>query len=188
MKHVPFQIAKKAGLAMSVPMVLMLAGCQGTIHTRWVEQSDSYDYWSPRMAALPIDVHGAFPGATHVETVERIALGTTANDYAARHPTALGLEAQPRIVLYVGGDQLPTDASYCSAHPVMRTADESRNDIMIASALCDGPRLVVRSRREVAADRVSTTWISSTMSSVKSHLLYGLTVSQAQQPTEQDNG
>ncbi|RDS84252.1 hypothetical protein [Dyella psychrodurans] len=185
MKVPSFPIVKKASLLLSVPAVLLLAGCQGTLHNRWVNEADSYDRWSPQMADMPIDVHGTIPGTTHADTVARVPQGTTATRYAAKNPQALGLESLPRVVLYVGGDRMPTNASYCSAAPVLKTADNDRGDVMVASALCDGPRLVVRSRREVKADDLSSVQIASTLNSVKSRLLFGLTISPAQTPDEE---
>jgi hypothetical protein len=167
---------------------LILVGCQGTLHTRWAQKSDSYNYWSPLMSAMPVDVRGAIPGTSHADTVAHIPQGFTTVSYVANHPASSDLNAAPRIVLYIGGDRLPTDATYCGASPVMRDAINSGHGIMVASALCDGPRLVVRSRREVNIGRLDATDISTTIRTLKSRLLFGLTISQAQMPVEQDHG
>lgn len=88
--------------------------------------------------------------------------------------------------MYVGGDQMPINATYCSSVPVMRSMPAEQGKIMVASALCDGSQMVVRSRREVNASDLSTAGIVSTLASVKSKLLFGLEVSPAQQPTEEN--
>ena len=175
---------KRAILLLALPFALGLAGCQGTLHSRWTEQSDTVDYWAPQMNTIPVDVHGTVPGATPEETVARIPLGTTASDFAGKHPTLSGIESVPRIVLHVGGDQIPTDATYCSANPQMRSIDGKDGHVMLAAALCDGTRLIVRSRRELTPDGLATDKMSSTLKSVKSRLLYGIEISRAQTPIQ----
>ena len=179
---------KKISFCLAMPALLTLAGCQGTLHTRWVEQADSYDHWSPLMNTMPIEVHGAIPGTTSEETIARIPQGTTAEGYASRNPETIGLSARARVVVYIGGNKMPTDGGYCMGNPTLRSTPVSHDKVMVASALCDGPRLVVRSRRMVNASDLSASSMASSIRSIKSQLLYGLEVSTAQQPTEQDNG
>lgn len=173
---------------MLLPLAFAMAGCQGTLHTRWAQQADTYDYWAPQIAALPIEVHGAAPGLSHAETVARIPQGTTATRFTAKQPANPSLAAMPRVVLYVGGDTIPTDHSYCSTTPDMRAADNGKHGVMLAAALCDGPRLIDRSRRVVSVDHLGARQLRATVKSLESHLLFGLTVSQAQTPTEDNNG
>lgn len=173
---------------MLLPLAFAMAGCQGTLHTRWAEQADTYDRWAPQMATLPVEVHGTIPGLSHAETVAHIPQGTTARRFSAEQPTAPGLTVAPRVVLYVGGDTLPTNSSYCSASPELRSVHHHKDDVMLAAALCDGPRLIDRSRRVVNADHLSAADLDTTIKSVESQLLFGLTVSQAQTPPEDNNG
>jgi hypothetical protein len=133
-------------------LVLMAAcigesACQGTVHNRWAREDDSVDAWAPKLAILPIDVHGTIPGENEDQALQRIANSTDGVRYARGEGGGSLLSAQ-RIVLYVGGDSLPVNTTYCDGTPTPRTIKIPAGKIMMGAALCDGSRLVVTVRQE----------------------------------------
>ena len=132
------------------------------------------------MDTLPIEVHGSVPGSSPAQTLARVPNGTNDAAYAQRPGGAQSLATTRRIVLYIGGDTLPTNGTYCTASPVLRIASIASGKVMVATALCDGSRLVTTARREVAPKEVTANTMAHTLNRVKSFLLYGLSSSRAQ--------
>ena len=153
---------------------LCLAGCQGTTHDRWARASDSVDVWSPKMASLPIEVHGSVPGADASRTVARIPNGTNAGSLASSQ----------RIVLYVGGSTLPVNSTYCGVSPTLRSVRIPDDKVMMGAALCDGRRLVVTARQEFAPAAVTDTTMSHSIEELKTRLKFALAVGPRQIPSE----
>ena len=159
-----------------------VTGCTSTVHARWAKRQDSVSYWSPKLATLPINVHGTVPGSEAAETLARIPNGTNDAIYARKGETsALGSVA--RLELYVGGNTHPVDATYCDKTPTMRSVDIPAGKIMLAIAICDGPRLVATAREEFSPDQVSTRTMSHAVENMKAWLLYALSRSPSQVPT-----
>jgi hypothetical protein len=158
-----------------------LAGCQGTIHDRWARESDSVDTWTPKLGNIPIDVRGAVPGTDAEQTLERIPNGTDGAKYAKAGNAGTLLAAQ-RIVLYVGGNTLPINSTYCDATPKMRTVTIPADKVMMGVALCDGPRVVVTARREFALSAVMDKTMSHTIAELKYRLIFALSMSPSQIP------
>jgi hypothetical protein len=164
-----------------IAVSVRLAGCQGTIHDRWARESDSVDTWTPKFENIPIDVHGAVPGTDAQQTLERIPNGTDDAKYAKAGNAGTLLAAQ-RIVLYVGGNTLPINSTYCNATPTMRTVRIPADKVMMGVAFCDGPRLVVTARREFALSAVMDKSMSHTIAELKYRLIFALSMSPSQIP------
>lgn len=175
-------IIKKAGLVSMATFCLCLSGCYETLDNRWVQQPDSYDHWKPMMATMPLDVHGTIPGLSLAKTLQRIPDGTDVARFEARHPDQLGLLAQPRVEMYIGVDELPTNTSYCAVAPMLKPTQVSEGRIMVAAALCDGPRLVTTVSHRVHQDHLSAARMPKTIHDVESDLLFGMAVSPVQVP------
>jgi hypothetical protein len=161
---------------------VLAAGCQGTIHDRWAKESDSVTAWGPRLSGLPIAVHGSIPGADQDGT--RALVAASAAPASVEGVAGAPGASVPRIVLYVGGDRLPTDATYCAVAPTLRTVRIRAGKVMMAAALCDGPRLVVTSRQEFGVAAVSAAHLPHTLKSIRARLLYALSMSRGQIPAE----
>ncbi len=157
-----------------------LAGCQGTLENRWVEPEDSVAVWEPRLASILIDVHGELPGVSSQEMVSRIPNATNSARYG-REGHAPALASLQRVELYIGGDAVPTDATYCESSPALRVVAPP-DKAVVAAALCDGTRVVVTVRQQLGASAVRD--LSGTIREVKSRLTFALSMSPAQIPTE----
>jgi hypothetical protein len=120
------------------------------MHTQWAEDRDSTYAWVPKLATLPIEVHDTVANADADETVAHVLNGTDASRYSLANPAAPSLAETQRIVLYVGGETLPVNKTYCDATPSMRPVKVAPDRVLLGSALCDGPRLVVTERQELA--------------------------------------
>jgi hypothetical protein len=167
-----------------IAAAVAMTGCTSTVHARWAKRQDSVGYWAAKLATLPIDVHGNVPNSDYAETLARIPNGTNDAIYARKGETsALGSVA--RLELYVGGNTHPVDATYCDKTPTMRVVDIPAGKIMLAVAICDGPRLVATAREEFAPDEVSTSTMSHTVETMKAWLLYALSRSPSQVPTNE---
>lgn len=166
--------------------LFMLAACQGTLNTRGATRQDTDQRWQPLMATMPIEVHGQAPALQAAALTAAIPHGVRRRDYAATHRQPI--EASRHIVLYVGGDRLPTSASYCQIAPVMVDAPVTQGRVMLAGALCDGGRLVVAARRELPASKLTATAMPRTIERFKSFILYGLQPSQQFRCSNDDAG
>jgi hypothetical protein len=173
----------KRHLLIALPLLIGLAGCE-TLHARWAKRSDSPDAWSSRMATLPIHVHAQESGVDPGQIVARIPNGTTVGQYATAHPTSPELTAVRRLEMYVGGVHVPTFATYCAQQPVMRTINNPGSDVMLAAAICDGPRLVATVRESAASDELDAANMPHTVERVKGRLIFALSRSPSQIPTE----
>jgi hypothetical protein len=75
-------------ILVSIAAVVSVTGCGATVHSRWAKQRDSVDYWSPKLATIPINVHGTVPGSDSAETLARIPNGTNDDIYARKGETS----------------------------------------------------------------------------------------------------
>ena len=165
-----------------IAAAVAVTGCTETIHARWAKRRDSVDYWSPKLATLPINVHGTVPGSEYAETLARIPNGTNDDTYTQTGATS-SLRSIPRLELYVGGNTLPVNVTYCDKTPTMRSVDIPAGKVMLAVAICDGPRLVATAREEFSPDEVSTNTMSHAVETMKAWLLYAISRSLSQVPT-----
>jgi hypothetical protein len=164
-----------------IAAVVSVTGCLPTVHARWAKQRDSVDYWSPKLAAIPINVHGTAPDSDYAETLARIPNGTNDDIYTHKGETS-SLRSVPRLELYVGGNMLPVNVTYCDRTPTMRSVDIPAGKVMLAVAICDGPRLVATAREEFSPDQVSTSTMSHAVETMKAWLLYAISRSLSQVP------
>ena len=160
-------------LAVMAVAAVCMTGCQTTMHSRWAKPRDSVLEWSEKLPMLPIDVHGNAPGASAGDTLARIPNGTTDERYAAANQAA-ALRSAQRVELYVGGDTLPVNATYCSMTPTQRSVEIPAGKVMIAAALCDGSRLVVTAREEFGVDAASSSTMPHTVETIKEKLMVAL--------------
>jgi hypothetical protein len=165
-----------------IAAVVAVTGCGATVHARWAKRRDSVDYWSPKLATLPINVHGTVPGSEYAETLARIP-NSTNDDIYTRGGETPALSSMPRLELYVGGNRLPVNVTYCDKTPTMRSVDIPAGKVMLAVAICDGPRLVATAREEFSPDEVSTNTMSHAVETMKAWLLYAISRSLSQVPT-----
>jgi hypothetical protein len=165
-----------------IAAAVAVTGCTETIHARWAKRRDSVDYWSPKLATIPINVHGTAPDSDYAETVARIPNGTNDEIYTRGGATS-ALRSVPRLELYVGGNMLPVNVTYCDKTPTMRSVDIPAGKVMLAVAICDGPRLVATAREEFSPDEVATHTMSHAVENMKAWLLYAISRSLSQVPT-----
>jgi hypothetical protein len=165
-----------------IAAVVAVTGCTSTLHARWAKRRDSADYWSPKLATIPINVHGTAPDSDYAETVARIPNGTSDEIYTRGGATS-ALRSVPRLELYVGGNMLPVNVTYCDKTPTMRSVDIPAGKVMLAVAICDGPRLVATAREEFSPDEVATHTMSHAVENMKAWLLYAISRSLSQVPT-----
>jgi hypothetical protein len=137
------------------------------------------------LAHLPIAVHGSIPGTDQNGTRALVEATEVLGKVIGAGADAAG-DNVPRIVLYIGGDMLPTYATYCTAVPTLRTASAraGSDKIMMAAALCDGSRLVVTSRQSFTRTAVSEAKLAGTLRTIRARLLYALSMGRSQIPTE----
>jgi hypothetical protein len=173
-------------VAFSTCASLMLSGCYESLHTRWAGAGDSAARWSAMMPALPVDLHSQDSSVTPLTALSNIPNATTADSYARSHPDAQPLNRQPRLVLYIGGNQLPTAASYCEAVPALQSSSGTPDGVLIGGAICDGSRLVDTVQRTYAADRLASEGPAHAVDDIKSQLLFGLSVRQSKPPVDSD--
>lgn len=164
-----------------IAAVVSVTGCEATVHSRWAKRRDSVDYWSPKLATIPINVHGTVPDSDYAETLARIPNGTNDYIYTQKGETT-ALRSTPRLELYVGGNMLPVNATYCDKTPTMRSVDVPANKVMLAVALCDGARLVATARDEFSPDEVETNTMSHSVERMKGWLLFAISRSLSQVP------
>ncbi|RDS86699.1 hypothetical protein [Dyella psychrodurans] len=171
-----------------IPLALFLAGCSGTMQTRSVTQDDTYYHWKPQMETLPIEVHGGIQQLGSDDMAKLIPYGTTPRQYAATTDGQGKLATRPRIVLYVGTDQNPARETYCDAFPVVQPATTGDAAVHMVAALCDGPRLVDLTARDVQSVSIQNQGMVSIMKSMKRRLLFGLNMNEEVEPAEYGNG
>ncbi len=162
-------IARSIVRTVALACIVGAAGCNGTLHTRFVQARDTEDFWSSRMTGLPIRLHR--PGeAPVVQTRDG-------------HPwPAAGITGAQRIELYVGGTQEPVLASVCAANVGMKADTAAGPRTLVVAALCDGRRLVA-----VAEDHLKPEQAVPALPlfrKMEHRLLHAIDISAAQTPVE----
>lgn len=183
----------KSGLNSSLASAIVLAialgslsGCQENLHTHWASPDDSASRWSASMPGMPIDVHSRDPSAASPDAIAHIPNATTADLFAQAHSGTQQLSQQPRVVLYIGGDQLPTSESFCTAEPALQAAHGASEGVLFGGAICDGPRLVDTVQRTFKPDELAGDGLARAVDNVKSQLLFGLSVRQSKPPADSE--
>ncbi|GLQ52356.1 hypothetical protein ACFFJT_19740 [Dyella flava] len=154
-----------------MPLALLVAGCSGTLRTQWAAADDTYFRWKPMMNTMPVEVHGDTRQLSSDELAKQIPYGTTQQQYALLNKGQSQLAAAPRVVLYVDPEQNPGGAAYCDTSSAVRSYSTKDGDTHLVAALCDGPRLVDVTARNV---RIQNEGMASVAASMKQRLLYGL--------------
>src|ERR1700724_3821204 len=95
-------------LALLSVAAALAAGCAA--NPSRVEQAiaaDRPDDWARRIHSLPVEVHGALPGESAAQTIAAIDHGTANLADAEFGNTGRSLYAVPRVVVYIGGAEVP---------------------------------------------------------------------------------
>ena len=164
------------------PLGLYLTGCAGTLNNQWATESDTLMNWKGSMQSLPVEVHGGFGSHDAADTAQRIPNGTTPDLYPMQDHSGADLASVPRIVLYVGMNQIPTDDTYCSKTPSLRSIAVNQGEIDVAAALCDGTRLVVLARRDITPEYLASHGEASVVNAIKSQLMLALSTNPSALP------
>lgn len=171
-----------------IPLALLMAGCSGTLQPRSITQDDTYYHWKPQMETLPIEVHGGIQQLGSDDMAKLIPYGTTPGQYAAVTDGHGKLATVPRIVLYVGSEQDSTRETYCDTSPVVQPATTRDAKIHMVAALCDGPRLIDLTARDVQNVSIQNEGMASIVKSMKQRLIFGLNMNEEVDPAEYGNG
>jgi hypothetical protein len=181
--HAYVWTGKRMQIASMMAIAVSATACQGTIHDRWAQESDSVAVWSPRLEHMLIDLHGSIPGEDADRTREEL-LASDISVVPANLADGSAMGSVQRIVLYIGGNTLPMNTAYCQAAPTLRSVEIPKGRIMLAAALCDGPRLVVTARQELRASSFWKVNIGHTINEIKNRLIFALSMSPSQIPKE----
>lgn len=157
-----------------LPLLCMvaLAGCQQAVDTRWARQGDSPDAWQPALTDIPVDIHNQGLSSDQLQA------------YLATHGHAKGSWQKAHLELYVGGSEVPTSASYCTPHPVLRAVSSHGEGILIAGALCDGDRLVATEQTSMPDDAMASINFDKALDTFKAGLVDGLAKDPYQAPAQ----
>ncbi|MBE1163011.1 hypothetical protein IGX34_21710 [Dyella sp. 7MK23] len=169
-------------------MLLVLSGCSGTLQTRWAGPDDGYYRWKPQMESMPIEVHGSVQQAGADEVAKQIPAGTTPQLFAVSSHGQGKLATASRIVLYIGAGPTSADERYCETAAVMQGTGTHSDETHLVAALCDGPRLIDVTARDVNNAAVQTEGMASIVKSMKRRLLSGLKVDDGFVAAEYGNG
>ena len=113
---------------------LCLTGCAGTLENQRATDSDTLMNWKESMQTMPVEVHGSFAGDDAAEAARLMPNGTTPTLYRTQDHSGSELASAPRIVLYVGVDQIPTDDTYCSNTPELHHVAVNQGEIDVVAA------------------------------------------------------
>ncbi|MHC1481330.1 hypothetical protein ACYJW8_13850 [Frateuria aurantia] len=161
-------------IGLLAPLSLGLAGCAGTLHNRWASETDTLSNWQDSMASMPVEIHGHLEGKDAATQATDVPHGITTAGYLAQNPGQPPLDTLPRILLYVGGHQIPSDQNYCSTAPAMRSMTVKPGRIDVAAALCDGLRLVVTARYQITPQSLDREGEAAIVDQMKEHLMFAL--------------
>jgi hypothetical protein len=168
----------------------MAAGCASNPAT--VEQAvaaDRPDNWASRISSLPVEVHGAVPGATAAQTIAAIDHGTAVQADAPFGSSGVSLYAMPRVVVYIGGTTAPARDQYCSLEPNANTSVLApKNGLVLRSELCDGPRPVAFARITLPEVDPTAESVAGGIKQIKSDLVHSLPSPETVMPVNYENG
>ncbi|PXV53327.1 hypothetical protein SAMN04487785_1185 [Dyella jiangningensis] len=155
-------------------LTMLVTGCSGVLQTTWSQPSDTVQTWAPSMDTLPVQVHqqSSEPGAVVTPMAAPHLTFVTASS-AASVPSNVGEFAARRVVLYVGGEQVPTPETYCKTTATLYSLPKAQG-VLVAAALCDGSRLVDSYRRVYSASDIQQQGWGKVVKTMKSKLLWGL--------------
>lgn len=111
----------------------------------------------------------------------------TSPQYATTTAGQQKLAAGPRIVLYINSERNLADAAYCDTSPATQPAMEADGEIHRVAALCDGPRLIDVTTRNVRGAHIQNEGMLSIVKSIKRRLLFGLRAGDGVVPAEYGN-
>jgi hypothetical protein len=136
---------------------------------------DHPEDWASRVAALPVEIHGAMPGETAAQTAATIDHGTADQAGAKSGTSGLSLYAMPRVVVYIGGAVAPARDQYCTLDPdTNRSVVDPKNALVVRSELCDGPRAVAYTRITLPEANPTAHDLARSMERIKSDLVRSL--------------
>jgi hypothetical protein len=177
------------GLALLSVAAALAAGCAADPSR--VEQAIAADHsndWAQRIRSLPVEVHGALPGETATQTIAAIDHGTTNQADSEYGKSGLSLYSMPRVVVYIGGDEVPARDQYCALEPSPnRSVPTPKNALILRSELCDGPRPVAYARITVPEADPAAETLDRDIERVKSDLVQSLPLPQPVMPVDYSN-
>lgn len=145
--------------------------------------SDQPDTWAGKIQSVPVDVHGVIPKQTEAQTLAAIDQGVVGQRDAEYKHTGLGLDSVPRVVVYIGGSDLPARDQYCALSPaVIRGTSVPDDGLVVRSELCDGPRPVAYARTTLAQSDPSDAAVANAIKRLKSELVDSLPTPDPQPP------
>jgi hypothetical protein len=131
------------------------------------------------MATLALEVHDQVPGVDVASIVANVPNATDATTSADHAVSLVEVTTARRAVLYIGGNEIPTDDSYCQATPTLHAVGKNRDGVMMAAALCDGKRLVDTYRRVYTKDALRRDGVDKIAAAMKWKLYWGLAIQPA---------
>jgi hypothetical protein len=176
-------------LALLSVAAALAAGCAA--NPSRVEQAiaaDRPDDWAHRIHSLPVEVHGALPSETATQTIAASDHGTANLAYTEFGKSGLSLYAVPRVVVYIGGAEVPAHDQYCTLEPsAHRTFATPKNALILRSELCDGPRAVAFARITVPEADPTAGTLAADIERIKSDLVQSLPRPQPVMPVDYSN-
>ncbi len=169
--------SRNAALRLVIPAITLLAaGCAvGPHKVAQAYYADDPQVWYPRIQALPVEIHGQLPSATHAEIISGVAYGVAGDPAKPFGDSGVSLYATQRVVAYIGGAAVPAKGQYCAMAPVMRTDSTARPGVlMLRTVLCDGPRAVAYVRDPVPAGNLSMAEVAVAIDQAKAELVAAL--------------
>jgi hypothetical protein len=166
----------------------LAAGCAANPRVEQALAADDADDWAQRIHSLPVEVHGALPGETAAQTIAAIDRGTANQPDSEVGKSGLRLYAMPRVVLYIGGAEVPARDQYCALEPgANRSVATPKNALILRSELCDGPRAVAYARITVPEVEPTAKTVVRDIEKVESDLVRSLPRPQPVWPVDYSN-
>jgi hypothetical protein len=164
-------------LALVAISAALAAGCAN--NPPRLEQAianDHPDDWALRIGSLPVELHGTVPGETTTQTSAELDNATAKQAGAEVGNSGLSLYATPRVVVYVGGTEVPARDKYCAIEPeANRPVVSPESKVVLRSELCDGPRPVAYARVTIPATKPTAEQLAQGIDRAKSSLVQSLT-------------
>lgn len=155
-----------------------LTGCSEVLQTDWVKPSDTADVWQPKMSGLAMDVHNQASGLDVAGLTSSVANAAIWNEGEQGAMPTARVHMQ-RVVLYIGGDEVPTPDSFCTENPRLHSVRQTRNGIMMAAALCDGTRIVDTYRRTYSLEKIRGDGLAKIVEAMRDKLYWGMVIQPA---------
>ena len=125
-----------------VALPLVAGACSTTISGSDKLVSTDEDAWAAKWSSLPVEVHGAVPGAAQAALVQAFPR-IRPSEYASLDGAAVSGPGD-RIVLYVNASALPATTALCSAPDQFSAGEQTGRRASVTGVLCQGTVVVAR--------------------------------------------